>query len=123
MAGKCGKCGTIQFPQLNYCVNPGCAAPASGFVNVSLVDEPAKMFTFTADWLSYHASPPLYVGFVQFDNGARVLMEIVDVGSGGLETGMPVRMVYRVKDHDKLRGYKRYFWKATPVSVNAASVS
>jgi 3-hydroxy-3-methylglutaryl CoA synthase len=121
IAGKCGRCGTIQFPQLSYCVNPGCTAPAEGFSEVSLVDEPAKVFTFTADWLSYHASPPLYVGFVQFDNGARVLMEIVDVGSSGLTTGMPLRMVYRVKDHDKVRGYKRYFWKATPVTANAGS--
>ena len=24
-------------------------------------------------------------------------------------------MVYRVKDIDRLRGYRRYFWKATPV--------
>jgi hypothetical protein len=30
-------------------------------------------------------------------------------------------MVYRVKDHDKVRGYKRYFWKATPVTANAGS--
>lgn len=116
-AGKCGKCGTIQFPQLSYCVNPTCNAPASGFTNVSLVDEPARVFTFTADWLSYHAAPPLYVGFVQFANGARVLMEIVDVGPNGLESGLPLKMVYRIKDHDKLRDYKRYFWKATPVTV------
>jgi 3-hydroxy-3-methylglutaryl CoA synthase len=121
MAARCEKCGTVQFPQLSYCVNPRCTAPASGFSHVSLIDEPAKIFTFTADWLSYHASPPLYVGFVQFDNGARVLMEIVDVGPNGLKVGMPVRMVYRVKDHDKLRGYKRYFWKATPVKVDDAS--
>jgi hypothetical protein len=24
-------------------------------------------------------------------------------------------MVYRIKDFDKQRGFRRYFWKATPV--------
>jgi len=116
-AGKCGCCGTIQFPQLPYCVNPACAAPREQFAQLSLADEPAKVLTHTADWLSYHPSPPLYVGFVQFDNGARLLMETVDVGAAGLEVGTPLRMVFRVKDIDKVRGYPRYFWKATPVQA------
>ena len=29
--------------------------------------------------------------------------------------GTPVRMVFRVKDIDPKRGFRRYFWKATPV--------
>ena len=33
-AGKCGKCGVIQFPQLSYCVNPECNAPATGFTRL-----------------------------------------------------------------------------------------
>ena len=31
-----------------------------------------------------------------------------------LKVGLPLRMVYRVKDFDPLRGFRRYFWKATP---------
>lgn len=117
VAGKCGCCGTIQFPQLPYCVTPGCNAPQSQFEQLSLVDAPAQVLTYTADWLSYHPSPPLYVGFVQFDNGARLLMETVDVGAEGLDVGTPLRMVFRVKDIDKVRGYPRYFWKATPIQA------
>lgn len=116
-AGKCSHCGTVQFPQLPTCVNPGCGAPRSDFAPVSLIDEPARMITHTADWLSYHPSPPLYVGFVQFGNGARVLMEVVEVGAEGLDVGTPLRMVFRRKDLDKDRGYARYFWKATPLSA------
>ena len=33
-------------------------------------------------------------------------------------TDLPLRMVYRVKDFDRLRGFRRYFWKATPVRSN-----
>lgn len=113
-AGKCRACGTIQFPQLPFCVSPDCNAPANQFDQVTLADAPARVMTFTADWLSYHPAPPLYVGFVQFDNGARLMMEMVDVGTAGLEVGVPLNMVYRIKDIDKTRQYTRYFWKATP---------
>lgn len=120
-AGRCGACATVQFPQLSYCVNPKCKAPRDGFEQVSLRDEAAQVMTFTADWLSYYAAPPLYVGFTQFRNGARLLMETVDVGPEGLQVGMPLRMVYRIKERDFQRGFDRYFWKATPVNVAAAA--
>jgi uncharacterized OB-fold protein len=114
-AGRCPSCATVQFPQLQYCVS--CHAPGEAMTPVSLRDEPATVLTSTADWLSYHPSPPLYVGFVQFDNGARVQMEMVDVGTAGLGSGTPLRMVFRIKEKDRQRGYNRYFWKSTPVSA------
>jgi uncharacterized OB-fold protein len=117
-AGQCGSCGTIQFPQLQYCVN--CHAPGAGFSPVSLRDAPARVMTQTADSLSYHPSPPLYVGFVQFDNGARVQMEMVDIGPEGIEPGNLVEMVFRVKEQDRQRGYSRYFWKAAPAASKKA---
>jgi len=116
-AGRCRACGTVQFPQLEYCVNPECHAPAAQFGQQSLKDAPASVLTYTADWLSYHPAPPLYVGFVQFDNGARLMMEIVDVGETGIEVGTPLRMVFRIKERDRARGYNRYFWKATPLKA------
>ena len=112
-AGQCGSCGAVQFPQLQYCVQ--CHAPSEQFTNISLKDQVAEVLTSTADWLSYHPSPPLWVGFVKFDNGARVLMEMVDIGPDGIETGDQVRMVFRIKEKDRQRGYNRYFWKSTPL--------
>ena len=116
-AGRCRACGTVQFPQLSYCVNPGCNSPASQFEAVSLADEPAKILTFTADWLSYHPAPPLYVGFVQFENGARLLMETVDAPSEAIDVGVPLRMVFRIKERDAVSGFHRYFWKSTPIQI------
>ncbi|MEN2977789.1 3-oxoacyl-[acyl-carrier-protein] synthase III C-terminal domain-containing protein (plasmid) [Tistrella bauzanensis] len=116
-AGHCPACGAVQFPQLAYCVTPGCGASARDFGQVSLADVPADLMTFTADWLSYHPSPPLHVGFVQFNNGARLMMEVVDVPVGALEVGMALRMVCRIKQTDTARGFRRYFWKATPVAL------
>ncbi len=31
--------------------------------------------------------------------------------------GMKMKMVFRVKDYDYKRGFRRYFWKATPVDA------
>lgn len=117
MAGKCTECGTVQFPQLAYCVNASCGVSSKHFDQVSLVDEKCSVLTYTADWLSYHPAPPLYVGFTQFENGARLLTETVDVGNAGLEVGMPLKVVFRIKDVDKDRGYPRYFWKTSPVQA------
>ena len=39
-----------------------------------------------------------------------------DVAPGDVSSGTRVEMVFRIKDTDELRGFKRYFWKATPVS-------
>lgn len=112
-AGKCRSCGTLQFPQLPYCVNPACNKPAD-FEQIAMAGECGRVVTVTADWLSFYRNPPLYVGFVQFDNGARVLMEIVDAGPDGVEIGQRVRMAFRIKELDPQRGYRRYFWKAVP---------
>jgi uncharacterized OB-fold protein len=94
------------------CVRCGSTAPTR---DVPLSDEPARVATFTADWLMFYPAPPLYVGLVQFDNGARVLMEMVDVDPASFDVGTRLRMVYRVKEKDDLRHYNRYFWKAAPV--------
>ncbi len=112
VAGKCASCGQVQFPQLAYCVN--CHAPASALAPTCLAEEGARVLTFTADALTYHPSPPMYAGFAQFDLGARLLMEFVDVRPDSFEVGTRLRMRFRIKERDTTRGYYRYFWKAAP---------
>lgn len=111
IGGKCSACDAVQFPRLPTCVN--CGVPDSQ-APYTLADEPARIATYTADWLMYSPAPPLYMGLAQFDCGARLLMEIVDVGADGIDVGTPLAMTFRKKDRDKLRGWDRYFWKASP---------
>ncbi len=111
IGGRCGDCDAIQFPRLAACVNCGSTKP---LVPYPLADERARVATFTADWLMFYPAPPLYVGLVQFDNGARVLMEMVDVDPAKFDVGSPLRMVFRIKEKDDRRHYNRYFWKAAP---------
>jgi uncharacterized OB-fold protein len=113
VGGKCQACGAIQFPRMPACVN--CTAVNSQ-QPYALADEPARVATYTADWLQYSPSPPLYMGLVQFDVGARLLMEMVDVGAAGIEVGTPLAMSFRIKERDRQRHYDRYFWKAVPIA-------
>lgn len=112
--GACRQCGTVQFPSLRLCVNPECNAQDSQDPT-SLVDTPARVMSHTSDFLAYTPHPPFQFGHIDFDNGARVLMEFTDTGLDELRPGLPVRMVYRIKELDPLRGFRRYFWKAVPV--------
>jgi 3-hydroxy-3-methylglutaryl CoA synthase len=111
VGARCEACGQVQFPPLPTCVSCG---DATAMAPVGLANAPARLATVSADWLQFYPSPPLYVGLVQFDVGARALMEIVDVPAVGLEVGAPLNFVFRLKAHDDIRHYTRYFWKAIP---------
>ena len=111
VGGRCEACSTVQFPRMPSCVNCGALNSQKPF---ALADEPAQVATYTADWLQYSPAPPMYMGLVQFDVGARLLMEMVDVGAAGIDVGTPLRMSFRIKERDRLRHYDRYFWKAVP---------
>ena len=119
-AGRCSTCGTVQFPRSRVCVNPECRAQNSQEAT-SLADVPARVMSHTADFLGYTPDPPFQFGHIDFEGGGRVLMEFTDTDVGELAVGLPLRMVYRVKEFDRNRGFRRYFWKATP--DRAASLS
>lgn len=112
VGGRCKVCNTVQFPRLPVCVS--CAASDSQ-EPFNLADEQGQVATFSADWLQFYYAPPLYVGLVQFDVGARLLMEIVEVGAAGIDVGTRLSMQFRVKARDRKRHYSRYFWKAVPI--------
>lgn len=115
--GKCRHCGTVQFPSGRLCVNPECNAQDSQ-TPVSLNDARAHVLSHTSDFLAYTPNPPFQFGHIDFDEGGRVLMEFTDTDQGELTSGLPVRMVYRIKEYDAKRGFRRYFWKATPVRAS-----
>ncbi|MFA5964595.1 MAG: 3-oxoacyl-[acyl-carrier-protein] synthase III C-terminal domain-containing protein [Sphingomonas sp.] len=113
IGGKCTACGNRQFPRGQACVNPDCRSFDT------LIDEPfqhkiGKVRSFTEDWLAISANPPLMYGNVAFEDGGVVQMEFVDFAPGELSVGQPIRFVFRIKDKDSKRNFRRYFWKAAP---------
>ena len=113
LVGRCTKCGTVQFPKAVYCVNPECGA-ADTQADHPMADETGKVKTWTADRLTFDMSPPAYFGMVEFDAGGRAMMDFTDVEPESFDVGTPVAIRFRIKQFDKHRGFRRYFWKASP---------
>ncbi len=113
VGGKCRSCGTVQYPRQRYCVNPACNALDSQDDYV-FSERTGKVISYTADGLTYSPDPPTYFGMVQVDGGGRMLMDFTEVDPASMDVGLPVKMVFRIKDADSNRGFVRYFWKAAP---------
>jgi 3-hydroxy-3-methylglutaryl CoA synthase len=114
VGGRCATCGTVQFPRARACVNPECRAFETQ-APYPLAESHGKVKTFTEDWLAFTRSPPHIYGNVAVDAGCNVFTEFTDTAAGELGVGAPVRFVFRIKDIDGVRDFRRYFWKATPV--------
>jgi hydroxymethylglutaryl-CoA synthase len=119
MGGRCTKCGTLQFPRTNICVNPNCNAMHTQAPH-PFADEIGRINSYTADRLTYSPDPPACYGMIQFEAGGRVMIDFTDVDPGDLAVGQRMRMMFRIKDIDQQRGFRRYFWKAAPMSGKEA---
>ncbi|HMN73816.1 MAG TPA: OB-fold domain-containing protein [Rhodoblastus sp.] len=107
--------GNVQFPKSNIPVRPDATGPEK-LADVRLADEPARIVSATADRLNFTPDPPFWFGLVQFDCGARIMMEFTDDSDGGFSVGDPVRMRFRIKSRNRQLGFRTYFWKAAPLA-------
>lgn len=114
VAGRCELTGDVHFPPSRFSYKPG--QPALDTQKpYKLAERRGEVLSWSAEYLSFNMSPPHYYGQVDFEGGGRILMEFTDIARGDVETGTKMEMVFRIKDVDDLRGFNRYFWKATPV--------
>jgi 3-hydroxy-3-methylglutaryl CoA synthase len=114
VGGRCTKTGDVHFPPSRLSYSPG--APALDTQEpYKMADLQATVLSWSAETLSAYMSPPHYYGQLDFDGGGRILMEFTDISKGEVAVGTKMEMVFRIKDTDDVRGFKRYFWKATPV--------
>ncbi len=108
-AGKCNRCGYVQYPAQRVCVN--CQA-RDDFAPVRLSDRPGAVFTYSMDYIAGAVDTPLVVSVVDFQGGGRILCMMTDRELDEVRVGMPVTMSFR-----KLRvvnGIHNYYWKAIP---------
>jgi uncharacterized OB-fold protein len=54
---------------------------------------------------------------IEFEGGGRMVAEFADVDEADVEVGTAMRMVFRIKAIDDLRGFTKYFWKATALEA------
>ncbi len=118
IGGRCKVCGTLQFPKSRFCVNPNCNALDSQEPH-PFADKIGRINSYTADRLTYSPSPPACYGMIQFEDGGRWMMDFTDIDADQLAVGQAMRMMFRVKDIDTQRGFRRYFWKAAPATPEA----
>ena len=106
--------GNVQFPKSAFPVNPA-LSQVETMEDVRLADMEATIVSVTADRLNFCPDPPFDFGLVQFDNGARVLMEMINRPTDGFCVGDRVRMRLRIKAQNRRLGFRTYFWKAAPL--------
>jgi len=114
VAGRCKVTGSVHFPPSRLSYDQG--KPLQDTQQpYKLADRAARILSWSAEYLSYHPSPPHYYGQVDFEGGGRILMDFTDLDAGEVDAGTVMEMVFRIKDVDERRHFTRYFWKATPV--------
>ena len=81
-----------------------------------LADKAGRIKSYTADRLTYSPDPPACYGMIEFEEGGRVMIDFTDIDGDALKVGQPMRMMFRIKDIDANRGFRRYYWKAAPTA-------
>lgn len=114
VAGRCEVTGSVHFPPSRLSYDQG--RPLLDTQRpYKLADRPARILSWSAEYLSYHPAPPHHYGQIDFEGGGRILMDFTDLDVGEVDAGTAMEMVFRIKDTDERRHFTRYFWKATPV--------
>ncbi|MGB5949812.1 MAG: 3-oxoacyl-[acyl-carrier-protein] synthase III C-terminal domain-containing protein [Parvibaculum sp.] len=120
VGGRCKETGVVQFPRSRISVNPN-NHTVDTQEPYKFAERKAKILSWSADFLSFSMNPPNHYGMVVFDEGGRIMMDFTDVEQGTVDSGMDVRLAFRIKDFDEKRGFRRYFWKAVPVTGSKSS--
>ncbi len=112
VGARCVACNTLQFPRSQVCVKCGAMETQQ---DESLSGLLGRVKSYTEDWLAYTPLPPYIYGNVEFADGANCMLEFTDFEPGQVKVGSAVRMVFRIKDFDVKRHFRRYFWKPAPI--------
>lgn len=120
VGGRCTRSGSVQFPRSEISVDQNDRAQGTQ-EDYPLADRLARVVTYTADNLTYTPDPPCWYGAVEFEEGGRLTVEFTDLDAEEISVGAPMRMMFRIKAADAVRGFSKYFWKAVPDYGNRAA--
>jgi hydroxymethylglutaryl-CoA synthase len=107
---KCTKCGTPQYPPQRVCVE--CHAKDQ-MEPYNFQDVPAKVFSFSHDYVVESVDSPVTVAFVDFEGGGRLMCDMTDRDPVAVKVGMPLEMTFRRLYY--AGGIYNYWWKCQPV--------
>jgi hydroxymethylglutaryl-CoA synthase len=107
---KCTHCGTPQYPPQRVCVNCHTKDEMEPY---NFLDVPAKVFSFSHDYVMETADPPVTVTFVDFEGGGRLMCDMTDRDPAAIEVGTPLEFTFRRLYY--VGGIYNYWWKCQPV--------
>lgn len=106
---KCRRCGAVMYPPQRICVSCNVRDDSEP---VRLVGEPAKLFTYSMDYIAGTVDVPLVLTVVDFANGARAVLMMTDRDVDGIRIEMPVELTFRLARSGG--GITNYYWKCMP---------
>jgi len=108
---KCRDCGTVQFPPQRVCTK---CHSKDHFEPHPLSDKKARIFTFSADYISNPlVERPIITTTIDFDGGGRMQCYMTDCDFERVKPGLPVEMTFRKMTFRD--GIQNYSWKSMPL--------
>jgi uncharacterized OB-fold protein len=92
MAGRCRKCGKIEFPPRPVC--DGCYATDFEWVELS---HKGRLLTYTIIHVApqqFQAMAPYAVGIAEFEHGLKIPGMITDIAVEKLQIGIPLEIAF-----------------------------
>jgi 3-hydroxy-3-methylglutaryl CoA synthase/uncharacterized OB-fold protein len=106
---KCRVCATPQYPPQRVCVTCHTKDEMDPY---NFQDVPAKVFSFSHDYVMQTVDPPVTVTFVDFEGGGRIMCDMTDRDPAAVEVGLPLEMTFRRLYY--VGGIYNYWWKCQP---------
>ncbi len=107
---KCKECGTAQYPPQRVCMSCKVKDKMDRY-NFSQV--PAKVTTFSHDYIMETLDSPVTTTVVDFEGGGRMICDMTDRDIKEVVVGMDLEMTFRKLY--TVGGIHNYWWKCTPV--------
>jgi 3-hydroxy-3-methylglutaryl CoA synthase/uncharacterized OB-fold protein len=107
---RCVHCGTPQYPPQRVCVTCHTKDEMEPY---RFTDVPARVFSFSHDYVMETLDKPVTVTFIDFEGGGRIMCDMTDRDAGEVVVGMPVEMSFRRLYY--VNGVYNYWWKCQPI--------
>jgi 3-hydroxy-3-methylglutaryl CoA synthase/uncharacterized OB-fold protein len=107
---RCLHCGTPQYPPQRVCVTCHTKDEMEPY---RFTDVPAKVFSFSHDYVMESVDSPVTVTFVDFAGGGRIMCDMTDREVEEVAVGSPVEMTFRRLYY--VNGIYNYWWKCRPL--------
>jgi uncharacterized OB-fold protein len=111
-AGKCKKCGSIQFPDRLIC--PGCGAREFETINLSGKGELVTFTVIRVAPTGFGDLGPYAIGIVKMDEGVQMMAQVVDCDPTELKIGDRVVTQFRRINEEGKTGMIIYGYKFVP---------